>query len=395
MRKLLAIGLILVMGTSLMGCNSNKQTANTENISFSDTDIDENQSYFRASVHWVAKAENGYYFMDIKEDHVCYYDDQLQESIILCNKAACSHSDKDCMAYVDPNQYHTNIYYYRGCIYLLYQNNEGNIVLQSMEKDGSSRKDVAVLGACGDKSDIMVVFCNGNLYAYFSVSSISEEENTVSLIEAELDTGKTHTVYEYTDLNTSIQQIRAYGNQVYFILRKYEKVDGTPTLKGKGIYMYDTESGKSQKVLDVDAYDYCIDTANEKIYYSATADGLYCYDIKTSSSNKLLTSSEESAYWELSFDGEHLFIDNKAWCEYMFYFINSENKYEKKLWMLDLDGKVLQTVTLKNIVTVLYGDSSKLFAYYAVVGEKSKLCYMDKAEFAKGNMEWKSIEVKQ
>ena len=384
-----------MIGTSLISCNSKGNSENVAKISVSESDIDENQSYFRDSMHSVAKAEHGYYFMDIKESHVCYYDDQQQESIILCNKAECTHSDDECMAYAGESQYLTNIYYYRGYIYLLYQNKEGNIVLQSMEKDGSGRKDVAVLGPWGNDSKIMVAFCNGSAYVNINASSISEEKATISLIEASLDTGKTHTVYEYTDVNTSMKKIRAYGSQVYFILRKYEKVDGKATLKGKGIYMYDTETGKSQTVLDVDAYDFCIDPANEKLYYYATSDGLYSYDLNTSSSNKLMESSEDAAYCEVSFDGEHLFMDNSEWCGYSFAFINSEKKYEKKLWMMDFDGKVLQTVPLKNIVTMYYGDSSKLFAYYAVVGERSKLSYLDKAGIINGDMEWKSIEVAQ
>ena len=38
---------------------------------------------------------------------------------------------------------------------------------------------------------------------------------------------------------------------------------------------------------------------------------------------------------------------------------------------------------------------SKFFAYYLVIGERSQLCYMDKAGILEGNTEWKSIEVKQ
>lgn len=88
-------------------------------------------------------------------------------------------------------------------------------------------------------------------------------------------------------------------------------------------------------------------------------------------------------------------MDNSEWCGYSYYFLNSEKKYEKKLWMLGLDGKVIQTVPLKNIVTLYYGDSSRLFAYYAVDGERSKICFMDKAGIANGNTEWQSIEVAQ
>ena len=395
MKKLFIIGIILVLGTSFLGCGSNDHNTNAGKISVSESDMDENQPYFRDSMHCVAKAENGYYFMDIKEAHVCYYDNQQKESIILCNKAACSHSDDECMAYVDGNQYLTNLYYYRGNIYLLHQDSQGNIILQSMEKDGSIRRDVAVLGTWGDDSTIQLVFSNGNAYVNINVSSISEEKVTISLIEASLETGKTRKVYEYTDVNTSIKKMRAYGKQVYFILRKYEKVDGKSTLKGKGIYMYDTESEKSQMILDVDAYDYCIDYSNNKLYYYVTSDGLYDYDFKTADSNKLIESSEDAAYCEVSFDGVHLFMDNSEWCGYSYHFLHVEKKYEKKLWMIGLDGKVLQTVPLKNIVTLYYGDSSRLFAYYAVEGERSKLCYMDKAGILNGNTDWQSIEVSQ
>ena len=63
---------------------------------------EEEQSYWRADSHGVAKAETGYYYLEWNDDKFTttlkYFDDSTHKTTPVCAKAECMHNSSDCKA---------------------------------------------------------------------------------------------------------------------------------------------------------------------------------------------------------------------------------------------------------------------------------------------------------
>ena len=59
------------------------------------------ESSWNTDVHGIAKAEGGYYFLQMKSKGMClyFYDESVHKSIPVCSKAECNHDNVQCNAF--------------------------------------------------------------------------------------------------------------------------------------------------------------------------------------------------------------------------------------------------------------------------------------------------------
>ena len=53
-------------------------------------------------------------------NRICYLDNETKNTIPLCSKAECSHTDENCNAYLSKKYNAQQIYYYNGMVYVIY-----------------------------------------------------------------------------------------------------------------------------------------------------------------------------------------------------------------------------------------------------------------------------------
>ena len=60
------------------------------------------ESSWNTDVHGIARADGGYYYLQMKSKGMClyFYDESVQRSIPVCSKAECNHDNVQCNAFI-------------------------------------------------------------------------------------------------------------------------------------------------------------------------------------------------------------------------------------------------------------------------------------------------------
>lgn len=114
---ILTVTILLFTSIFATGCTQ-KQTSVTLNSSTED-----DQPYWNIFGRHITKCENGYYCIEQIEagtNRICYLDNETKNTIPLCSKAECSHTDENCNAYLSKKYNAQQIYYYNGMVYVIY-----------------------------------------------------------------------------------------------------------------------------------------------------------------------------------------------------------------------------------------------------------------------------------
>ena len=92
---------VAMAGIWFLNRNKVKDDAVTVDIRTDTVSAGENEeSSWNTDVHGIAKAEGGYYYLQMKSKGMClyFYDESVQRSIAVCSKAECNHGDVQCNA---------------------------------------------------------------------------------------------------------------------------------------------------------------------------------------------------------------------------------------------------------------------------------------------------------
>lgn len=352
--SLRTILLVTVMLIAFTGCKEKSTDINIEDI-----DLDVSQTYFKD--RYVAKGEQGYYYLDNWGEYILYFDEATKEVIPLCSKAECTHDGKDCMAYVKDVQIDFQVYYYAGKLYWL-TTNDGMTKLMECGADGSDRKIIGELYPFDtESSEADLMFAGGNVYFTENGNVNKDSEKSIFLKKMSLNTGAVESVYEYIGTNCSIQKVKAYSDNVYFVI--YESVkNGERTVenRSKGLYMYNNKNGKTELIVDGSVRDYCIDTKNKALYYYVHNKGLY----KSENGEKKLiyTATEQTGFCELTYDGQYVYMDNSMWKKFSKLFMGLDYDITSTIWVFD--GGTLKTtidIDKESVKTFCNGDSNYFF----------------------------------
>lgn len=217
------ISVLLFMLMILTGCSGSTAFPTDENFHF-ETDA-QSYSFGQGESRSIAESETGYYFSMLLGGfyYLFYADKDTMEPVPVCSKPNCMHYEETdqekrelCNAHVTgiPG---SGIFYYNGKLYLPEYSLTGNETeINEYSLDGTVRKTLFSLKEKSYFSSDML-FHRG----YFYVASNTYDEETNALLQVwrySLDrpAQKGELLFEQSAPGASIQDVRAYGNRLFF-----------------------------------------------------------------------------------------------------------------------------------------------------------------------------------
>jgi hypothetical protein len=360
---------------------------------------DSSQNYWFTVVHNFAKGNGGYYYMGKNSTYLYFFDESLGESYYVCNKSNCQHNDEDCNAYLgapakkDNNESKvgytiSTLYFYNGYLYLL--DNEGYLVRFSA--DGSERKRICLLENCNNNgtTGVNFVFYKDSVYVYNMNQHLGlNEEYTETIIRYSLDGKSKDTVVSYKGVNSAISNVKASGNQLFFIVQSYELNTDTRELNiaYKDLYVYNMDSGNMGVAIEGSIMDYSLDQSENKIYYYVKSDGLYVYDISSKEAKRVYEATDDDQYAYISSDSNYIYINNYLWRSLA---RRAGVTVDATLKVLDKTGREVSVIDSSDIYNVFWGDENYIFAEGVYTIETSGLKYIKKSEIST-SAEWRDL----
>lgn len=352
----------------------------------------EEQSYWRTDSHGVAKAEEGYYFLETDNDKMTtvlkYFDNGTHKTIPVCAKAECMHNASTCDAVLERDYLSSQIHYYKGYIYVV-RVDSGMAKLIRISKNGTNREEVAQLFANDGTTSVSLVFHDDCAYAYDHIGHTgaveSDKNDKEVIVKVDLSTGKTSEVFSYQGAYNAIYGARSFGDKLFFQIFNCSIDKATVEANiNYQLYYYDYGTGETEKVTDKNISDYYVDTENGILYYFVIGKGLYSRKLNESESKLLFKADETMIMGTLSYDGKHIYMYNGG--------IGSVTKLREKIgakiFVLEPDGTVVNTIELDNNIlrNMYFGDENYLFFQYS-----DNLVYIDKKDIL-GNVKPISVE---
>ena len=363
-----------------MGLHRNKEAATQINYSgIKDINLENvSPDYWNTdSVHRVAAAEDGYYYIT-DEDMLVYVDMDSKEEVPVCARPDCAHNSTDCDACLRGCVIYS-IYYYNGRLYYMPIEN-GMAKLCSAAPDGGSREIIGELLPCDDSSSIHLGFLGDYVYAYDKGTHLgSDVEYTEQIIELSLKNGSRNVVYEVTGKSISVANVKGFGDKVMFTVIESNKDDkGSIRVKSRGIFGYSQSSKNVSQISTEEVNDYYFNDNGDTFYYYVKS------DINAEQTELIFKADKYCDFCNVSSDGKYIYLNNGLYCNYFHSIIGNE---EKKYVVLDKDGKLINEIPCPEALDMLFGDERYLFCIN--MGE-DRLMYIDKQNI-ETETEWREV----
>lgn len=361
---------------NLTGCTSAEYTDSKD-------EEHDSQNYWGGTGHELAASENGYYFID--SSMLMFFDRESKRCVPLCNKTDCNHllGDKSCDAYLNPWIYMSScgIYYYDKNIYILGAENENsnNINLYKISEDGSKRTKLGYMFKGDLEEGISIDMNIFKGYAYYSLKSYSENKSTCELYRLSLDgKGKPELVDSFEGYSSEYLRIRGAGGYLYYqtsyCAEKNSDYSGD-------IYQYDIKKKRSKKMVTDYYQDYTI--FGNQLFYNKDAQ-IIKMDLSSQKESLAFEKEGETKFY-LSCDGNYVYLDNSLGI----YLVNG-NYSERKVYVLDMNGKEIDTIEIGNDNSVLFGDPY-MFFMTELNGKGGLWKAFDKSEIGKDKIKWMTV----
>lgn len=335
----------------------------TLHLDMTEVGADEAQNYWHASTF--TRGNGGYYYLSENQEEnalvLKFFDANLKESVYVCGKADCTHGKQDCNAYFSTAEYlRGTLYDYDHAFYMIKVKN-GMAVLVKISEDGSAREEVAEVLPNDGNNTITMAFHDG--YAYVSdagAHSGSDKEAVNVLKRVSLKDKTVEDVFSYRGTGTDIGKLKAYGNQLFFIVGGADIDKSTSQMKiFTKMYGYDYQTGNTQAISEEPIYDYCFDEEQNCLYYFVLGEGVYSYSLATKEKTQIKKVDDRLALATLSFDGTYLYIYNGGYGSA----VDMKKNIDKTIFVFDRAGVQQRELHLeKDISAVYFGDSQYLFA---------------------------------
>lgn len=311
-----------------MGLHRNKEAATQINYSgIKDINLENvSPDYWNTdSVHRVAAAEDGYYYIT-DEDMLVYVDMDSKEEVPVCARPDCAHNSTDCDACLRGCVIYS-IYYYNGRLYYMPIEN-GMAKLCSAAPDGGSREIIGELLPCDDSSSIHLGFLGDYAYAYDKGTHLgSDVEYTEQIIELSLKNGSRNVVYEVTGKSISVANVKGFGDKVMFTVIESNKDDkGSIRVKSRGIFGYSQSSKNVSQISTEEVNDYYFNDNGDTFYYYVNGQGLYKSDINAEQTELIFKADKYCDFCNVSSDGKYIYLNNGLYCNYFHSIIGNEEK---------------------------------------------------------------------
>jgi hypothetical protein len=215
------------------------------------------------------------------------------------------------------------------------------------------------------------------------------EEYTETIIRYSLDGKSSDTVVSYKGVNSAISNVKASGNQLFFIVQSYELNTDTRELNivYKDLYVYNMDSGNMGVAIEGSIMDYSLDQSENKIYYYVKSDGLYVYDISSKEAKRVYEATDDDQYAYISSDSNYIYINNYLWRSLA---RRAGVTVDATLKVLDKAGREVSVIDSSDIYNVYWGDESYIFADGVSDADTSGLRYIKKSEISTST-EWRNL----
>ena len=351
---------------------------------------DDLQPYWNMFNQPVAAAENGYYYIyqrNIQDgvymkNLIAYMDGQTKSTTILCNKPECRHEDENCDAALGDEYNSQSIYYYKGYIYVIKNDeSDGNSYLVQIKPDGSERKTLFELGTISVAYKL--AFGGDSVYCYNRVGGYGVDETQETVRRRSLDGKDDNIIFSYTAKGAQVSAVKLYGNKAFILVTSWTKNSNSADVsaQGKGVYIYDTDTQKTELFIDKSVSDFTVDENEGNIYYFVIDDGLYEQKLSTGSRTKLLECEDRvNNYCELSYDGQYLYMCNEMYKNMIY-------KTDSYVWVVKKDGEIVNKIETAGTYCTFFGDDKYIFG----TNKDKEILTISKAEISKAK-EWEKLE---
>ena len=342
----------------------------------------DSQNYWGGSGHELAASDDGYYFAE--SDMLYFYDRTSKQCVPVCDKTDCEHKrgDTDCNAFFNGYLYYIShgIWYYDHALYIIGVESEtsSNICLYRISEDGSKRTKLGTLFKGDRQSGISIemnLYCN---YAYFSPGEFSEGKKEHKLYRIALTKGaKPQEIHSFEGKDAEYARIKASNGKLYF-MTLFATDEGEYS---GNINQYDLKTGKTSVMVENNNNEYAV--YNDNLYYIAGGN-VKKKNIKTGKETDFYKNEEEAGY-RISCDGTYIFLDNGRGLD-----IRKEDYENRKIYVLNMNGKTINTMQIGNDNEMLFGDQSYFFSY-VLNGKGGEWQCFPKKELANGDVKWETI----
>lgn len=356
----LVTALMLVTFTS---CSSNKIQVNTEqseNIYVANEDY---QGYLELQTP-IIKVDNGYCY--INNYLLYFYDSEMKQSYILCDKVNCTHSDDTCTAYLSMMNYlPLQLGYYDNSIYIFGWDIDGantfHNYLYQISLDNYKRQKAAFLFSSSGLSSNLFLLHRG--YVYFTYGSSTMKERTETLYRTKLGEtskkSKAEPVYEFDGIGANIYGLTAYGNIVFFEAASYADTEGNGyNSKLISLNIHTTEN---KTILEESLGSYFV--CDGKIYYEKGDNIVNSIDLSTNEES-FFCNIDSPSY--MSGDSNYLYFDNLR-SRYI-----NDNIIDREIMVFDKNGKKIGAVKPKNIDDECIFGGDDLLIFSSITDESSE-----------------------
>lgn len=361
---IIVVVIMITLTITAIGCN---KKINIEQTGFFDSQYNiETDDQLYSDYFTMAVVEGGYYILN--NSFLYFFDKESKEMVYVCSLLDCSHNSVDCDAYMN---YAVNIWYYDNSIYYVdgeEDNSSGTIdyVLYKSAMDGSNRERIKKVVSTSSFVPVMTIHRG---YLYYSVYGTDYSSN---LYRIPIDgRGKNEKIYSLYGSYASIYKLKGYGDGVIFTTDVAEDDD---TYKYNIMY-YDSNSETVSTIMEDCGAEY---TVKDGCIYDVRTDGVHCYNVE-SGTDEVFYDPGVMVY--ISFDGNNFYMDN-----IYDIFIENTPEDEHKVWVVNTEGELIDTIEIENSYICLFGDSDYLFQDYG-----SSIKMLDKSLIGTEEHEWSDL----
>lgn len=324
--------------------NSNMKVSETKEftgqLDFTYNEETDAQSWV-GQIKWTAYSPQGQYYLkqdDEMDDYLYFVDKNSGREVLVCNKSNCKHEDESCDAFFCAEIYAgTSLWYNENSLYAvaIY---EGNICLEKISLDGSTRERVrdimkqvaeTSVDVEGNESTVYrhpeMQLHRGNLY----YSDGYPGGNSATLWKLSMDGDENaQQLFKVEGENVKIYRIYPFGRYVFFQAGCMGDSEGNLDIS---LYAYDTESDNLVYLVKKDAMRvYCV--YNNKLYYEDLQKKIYQLNMETGEEIIFLDQDKCPEYTEeWSFD-RFFFQDDK-----MIMVLNSDETGNEMQIVVEMD----------------------------------------------------------
>lgn len=270
---------------------------------------------------------NDYYYTDAKI--ISYYDPEIQRKVVLCSQPNCTHSSKECTAY---------------------------------------------LGGAGETRYLVV----GDM-AYVLVDD-SGDSGKIHFVAQNIVTGERNVLWDLTPEKEETERgyfnLSIDGNTAFLSFRQHDiqwKEDGGYSEQNIADYAYaiDLKSGKQELLLksDIPSHDSISLSGDSIVAKVCTESYLLIYDVDEF---KEVPMSEEE-YWKENPNGDYLaYLDEYQWPEGAYYSVNRKTGERKRLFGGLGEAKIQDSVGPFREKKLSFADGDTICIYDGETGQVTR-----------------------